>query len=122
MIAPRLASPYLGGVIVSRVLSYLILLALLLAPASMVGSHAAMAMPHDAAASTSGHFEDQEQVPQDQRERPMIDCAMACSAMPSADPLIPARAPLTSLSYKAAAFLPIDGTRPEADTPPPRLS
>lgn len=104
----------------SRLFSFIILLALLLAPASMLGSHAAMAMPQGASASGMNQC-DQPQVPEDQDRQAMIDCAIACAAMPAAEPLMASKpvalAPLPTVS----PTLILTGTRPEAATPPPRI-
>ena len=94
------------------------LLALLLAPAGMLGGHAAMAMPlHDATMSMS-HCEQQQQ--QQDEHQAMIDCAMACSAMPSIDPFLPPPVRPVAPQFESSASLDIEGTRPEAATPPPR--
>jgi hypothetical protein len=110
---------YLKGMRFSPLLSILALLAVLLAPAGMLGSHAAMAMP--AQPSASGHCPEKQQE-HGQEQQAMIDCALACSALPSHQPVAsdaafaPAAAPLAAL----VQFL--EGTRPEAATPPPRVS
>lgn len=102
----------------SRLLSILALLAVLLAPSGMLGGHAAMAMP--AQPSASGPCSEQQQTGGD--EQAMIDCAIACTALPSHQPVLgesgfnPAAAP------EAAITLFADGTKPEAATPPPRFS
>ena len=46
---------YLARMAVTRLLRFLIALAMLLAPISMMGSHAAMAMPSPAAAAMADH-------------------------------------------------------------------
>lgn len=104
-----------------RLFQLLALLALLLAPAGMLGDHAAMAMPHGTATATMGHCADR-QAPADEDRQAMIDCAIACAAMPAAGPfsaMAPALVSPAPLIGLAARF---DGTPPELATPPPRLS
>jgi hypothetical protein len=101
----------------SRLLSILALLAVLFAPAGMLGSHAAMAMP----AQPSGHCaEQQQQSGEDQQA--MIDCAIACTALPSHQPVPGENRLGPPAAPEAAVTLFVDGTRPEAATPPPRFS
>lgn len=102
----------------SRLLSILALVALLFAPAGMLGSHAAMAMP---AAATMDHCAG-EQAPADDEERAMASCAAACAAMPAADLLTNSAALLRTPSHLRGPAPFIDGTKPEATTPPPRVS
>jgi hypothetical protein len=106
----------------SRLFSIVALFALLFAPAGMLGSHSAMAMPHDAAAPMSGHCDTKEQAPDEQPGPSMIDCAIACSAMPSADPFVPQKPLAAAARFKTALTRFIAGTRPEAATPPPRIA
>jgi hypothetical protein len=96
------------------------LLALLLAPAGMLGSHAAMAMPHQAAASAD-HCPDK-QSPADEERQQMADCAMACSAMPAAAQHLGGDDAVASALPKMTPAPSLKGSRPEADTPPPRRS
>lgn len=105
----------------SRLFSIMALLALLFAPAGMLGSHAAMAMPHDAAASTMGHCDTKEQAPDEQPAPSMIDCAIACSAMPSADPFVAQKPVGVAAEFKTSIIRFVAGMRPEAATPPPRI-
>jgi hypothetical protein len=107
---------------ISRLFSIMALIALLFAPAGMLGSHAAMAMPHDAAASMAGHCDTEEQAPDEQPGPSMIDCAIACSAMPSADAILPDKPVEVSAEFKTAVTRFVAGTRPEAATPPPRIA
>ncbi len=101
-----------------RFLQMLVMLALMIAPAGMIGSHAAMAMPHQAAAPMEG-CNSQRSAPEDEQRQSMIDCAIACSAMPAtADATRPQRL-LISPEYRLATILDIEGMRPEAATPPP---
>lgn len=105
----------------TRLFQILALFALLLAPAGMLGSHAAMAMPHGAAAGTPNHCADQ-QAPAEEDRQAMLDCAIACTAIPAADPLSPSEQMVSSpalLMGRTPAFV---GSAPELATPPPRLS
>ena len=99
----------------------LALLALLLAPAGMLGSHAAMAMPPEAAMSAMSHCDDR-QAPTDHDRKAMLDCAIACTAMPAAEPMLASEpalpAPLPALTRVRL----VDGIPAEAATPPPRFS
>jgi hypothetical protein len=106
----------------SRLFPILAVLALLFAPAGMLGSHAAMAMPHDAGARMAGHCETQNQAPAEQPGPSMIDCAIACSAMPSAAPFVVQKRVLAAIQFKTPLVRFVAGTRPEAATPPPRMA
>jgi hypothetical protein len=105
-----------------RILHILALLALLLAPAGMLGSHAAMAMPSSAAASSTMDHCSEKQAPEESDSRAMLDCAIACTALPAAAPLVMPRQPLIDPLLTPDAELRFAGTRPEAATPPPRFS
>ena len=100
-------------------LSILAFLAVLLAPAGMLGSHAAMAMPQQAAASADPCSEKQHEGEQDQA---MIDCALACSALASHEPNIGDERAPDAAAPDALPSLALHGMRPEAATPPPRFS
>ena len=104
-----------------RLFQLLVLLALLLAPAGMLGSHAAMAMPHQAAASALDHCT-KEQAPSGTDRQAMLDCALACTAMPAAAPQIARAVPVLQPLPVSVPEAPIAGHRPEAATPPPRFS
>lgn len=92
------------------------MLAVLLVPAGMIGGHSAMATP---AAATMDHCADQKD--KSASKNKMIDCAIACAAVATAEPTVPAKAaPLASAPVTLSSFF-IEGTRPEAATPPPRL-
>ena len=99
-----------------RLLSLLALLAVLLVPAGMIGGHSAMAMP--ASAKTMDHCADQQD--QSAGKNKMIDCAIACAAVATVEPIVPAKsAPLANPPATLPSYF-IEGTRPEAATPPPR--
>jgi len=107
----------------------LTLLALLLAPAGMITSHAVMAAPlHDASgARSSMHCAE---MPQHERQAPghsvpatNIDCAIACACLPSRNAFVAgerqyfvALAPVPNAQPLGHSF------NPAADPPPPRLS
>lgn len=105
----------------TRLFQILAFFALLLAPAGMLGSHAAMAMPHGPAVGTMDHGADQ-QAPADKDHQAMLDCAIACTAIPAADPLFPAEQMVTSPALLMRPTPVFDGSAPELATPPPRLS
>ncbi|MDP9413154.1 MAG: hypothetical protein M3Q08_03485 [Pseudomonadota bacterium] len=105
----------------NRLFSLLMLLALLLAPAAMLGNHAAMAAPSQAKASTSGHCSEQQQQEGSQKES-MIDCGIACTALPAYEPLLADKDVALAAAPEASPSLLLDGSRPEAATPPPRFS
>ena len=101
-------------------LSILAFLAVLLAPAGMLGSHAAMAMPQHAAASADPCSEKQQH--DGQQSQAMIDCALACSALASNEALIADEPAPDAAAPDARPSLALHGMRPEAATPPPRSS
>ncbi len=105
----------------SRLFHLLALLALLLAPAGMLGSHAAMAMPHQPVAASMSHCDEQQTPAEDDRQR-MLDCAIACTAMPASAPLVPPEPAFLAAVPVAAPTQFFESTRPEAATPPPRIS
>ncbi len=104
-----------------RLFQILALFALLLAPAGMLGSHAAMAMPHGAAAGTTDHCADRQAPAQEDRQA-TLDCAIACTAMPAAEPLVACEQMAASPALLMGPTPVFDGSAPELATPPPRLS
>lgn len=125
---------YLARMAVTRLLRFLIALAMLLAPISMMGSHAAMAMTSPAAAAmadhgageaSAGHCADMampdEQAP-DQAPAKNIDCTIACSCMPPAIGDISEPAALPAMAQRPALALPLHGLNPKAEPRPPRFS
>ena len=80
-----------------------------------------MAMPQQSAPS-AGHCSEQQQHDGGEEQQAMIDCAIACTAIPSNQ----SRALDSELAAAAAPdALPeliLHGMRPEAATPPPRFS
>ena len=118
---PTAAWAYLSRVARAFIKIAILTLALLLAPAGMFGGQAAMAMPHETSSVSMSHCLET-QAPGDEERQMMLDCAMACTAMPSAAPLLPpARAVLAALPVSGPVQF-FEGTRPEAATPPPRSS
>jgi putative hemolysin len=134
MIASASTEAYLRLMVARRLVRILTMLALLLAPLSMVGGHAAMALPvaaasavhHDQASDQSAHCaemggetqEDDDTSPDDC----LTDCAVACSAIPAlgsamADqPMAPAMARPLPLVGR------VRGRHPESADPPPRIA
>lgn len=113
-----------------RYMRFLTILAVLLAPLSMMGGHAAMAMPspaptaamdHGQSDSAAGHCADMDQ-DQSGQTSPSIDCMIACSAIHSAEfavashPAVHSATPIASLPGLHP------GLHPESDPPPPRFS
>ena len=112
----------------SRLLRFLTLIALLLAPLSM--SHAAMAMPAGAPAAADHHTDAVASAhhcggtDQPDKERPVsgIDCTIACSAVSSAESDIVARPILAAPVPQIALASSLHGLHPESDPPPPRFA
>ena len=111
----------------ARFLRVLTLLALLLAPAGMLGSHAAMAgVPVAAAAASDAHCAEMagggHEAPCDPQVPAGIDCMIACSCMPPLGAQLgqpPLRSAVPEPAMLTARLL---GLSPQAETPPPRLS
>jgi hypothetical protein len=116
------ASPWHIWLTMRLILHALALLAMLLAPAGMLGSHSAMAMPHEATATGSDHCEMKQPGSSDEQRQTMIDCAIACSAIPSNEGFEAPASFFNAPDYRAALVPDTHGTRPEAATPPPRFS
>ncbi len=113
---------YLPAMRSPRFFSILAMLALLFAPVGMLGSHAAMAMPHHSSAEAMNHGNMHHEPPEDDQSGSMIDCTIACSAMPSREPYQAPPGSVAPPEYRRAAVPDVEGTRPEAMTPPPRIS
>lgn len=102
----------------SRFLHLLALVALLLAPLSM---HRAEAAPLHPSATPAGHCAGSEQAPEEHDQDRSADCALACSAMPSAGDALAALAlPRPAFAAALASFF--AGTAPGSDPPPPRFA
>ena len=134
MIASAPPEAYLRLMVARRLVRILTMLALLLAPLTMIGGHAAMAMPaaatsashHDQAADPSAHCAEMSGETQDDDGTSpggcLTDCAVACSAIPAlcsamADrPMAPAMAQPLALAGR------VRGLHPESVDPPPRIA
>lgn len=133
MIATRSREVYLRGMTAARLVRLLTLLALLLAPLTMVGEHAAMAMPatpatsahHEGSAAEAGHCAGMGGQSEDEKAPDrdcLIDCAIACSAIPAVG------SGMTDQPIRVAIAQPLplvgrmSGLHPESDPPPPRIA
>ncbi len=110
-------------------LRVLLLVALVVAPLSMMRGHAAMAMPTSAAESghqaampgSDGHCSDMG----DQDGRDMdaaIDCMVACAGMLPQTPAVRDASLVVSAPARAAVAVARHGLNPAAEPPPPRLA
>ncbi len=114
----------------TRLMRFLVMTAMLLAPMSMMGGHAAMALPapaatamesHMRAGAPAGHCADMDQ-DQDRQADPGIDCMIACSAIRTNDFEVETH-PMTAASMEPSRLTSaLHGLHPESDPPPPRLS
>jgi hypothetical protein len=105
-----------------RLLRYLVLLALMLAPFGRMSVAEAKAMPHHGMSMMASHCPDPSPPDGNKAGGMSVDCMIACAAMvaspaatlnpPAAVELAVAAIPLTLLA----------GIRPEAEPPLPRLS
>lgn len=106
-----------------------LLLALLLAPLTMIGGHVAMAAPAPAPAAT--HHMDMAMAPDhcagmnpESKARPGagIDCTIACAALPAIGDTFPIPLAFPAVAEPAQRSADRNGIVPEAATPPPRFS
>ena len=119
---------YWPGMVAMRLLRFLTLIALLVAPVGMMSGHAAMAMSratidghHMAATTAPDHCAGMDQ-PSKKSSDGSIDCTISCSALPTADPQIAAH-PLAAASVPHVLLSEsVHGLQPEADPPPPRFA
>jgi hypothetical protein len=104
----------------ARLLAFILALAMLLAPAGMIGAAAAMPATHDmAAAMPMAHCASQPEP--DQKEAPESCCIVVCSALlGSRGEIAPPLAP--TLSYESMAVSAHFGFTAESETPPPRFA
>lgn len=130
-LAPGRGGAYFAVVVMKNLVRILTLLALLIAPAGMLGGHAAMATaPSVDASAGSAHCADMagshDQSPDEQAPAKslecMMDCMMLCSAMPSmtaqlAEPLSP-----SPMAAAASLSLLVQGLTPQAEPRPPQFS
>ena len=103
----------------------LTLLALLLAPAGMLGSHIAMAAPQAAGAAGGGHCAEEgmsHEAPGGEKPKQSIDCFIACSCVPALGAQLAERTLVAELPASGAPNAMGSGLNPQADPPPPRIS
>lgn len=129
LVASTSVGAYSQAMVALRLLRFLTLVALLIAPLRMMSAHAEMAMPapadkghHMAAAATSDHCGGGMNQPRKDQPASGIDCTIACSACPSAESTLIAHphpaAPIPPATLASALI----GLHPESDPPPPRLA
>src|SRR3546814_14879874 len=93
---------------------------MLLAPLTMVGGGAAMAMPHDMATEAGmDHCAGMDEPSKDQ-PRGDIECMMACAAIPPLASRFEARLMASAPLPRAFVATEARGLDPAAETPPPR--
>jgi hypothetical protein len=108
----------------------LIIVAVLFAPLSMAGEHAAMAVPAPqeqtmmghGQAGAAGHCADMgsDQPDRSDRSSASIDCMMVCSALPTLNVVVDNEASLLQGLQPATPVSALVGVHLEADPPPPR--
>lgn len=114
----------------TRLLRFLTLIAVIFAPISMSGGHAAMAMPAPSAAmaeqmpaAPAGHCADMGgEQDKSGPSAPNIDCMIACSAMPAADFEVEVHPVVAAFIEPRALTNALNGLNPESDPPPPRFA
>ena len=133
MIATRSREVYLSLMTATRLVRVLTILAMLLAPLGMVGEHAAMAMPAAAAAGAhhasnmdqAGHCSEGSGQSEDEKAPAsdcLIDCAIACSAIPAIGTQMAGHPPALAIIQPLSLVNRITGLHPESDPPPPRFA
>ena len=119
------AGVYSPVMVALRLLRFLTLFALMLAPFGMMSAHAEMAMPVSAASghemASSGHCAGMNQ-PREEKPASGIDCTIACSAVPSAEGTIIVHPTAAAQTPPIALATSLLGLHPESDPPPPRLA
>jgi putative hemolysin len=114
----------------------LTMLALLFAPLSMIGEHAAMAMPAAAEASSSHHVVASDQSAHcaemggksqnnDGGSPPtdcLVDCAVACSAIPALGSAMVDQLMMPAMAQPLPLVGRVRGLHPESADPPPRTA
>ena len=124
---------YLRGMTAARLIRLLTILALLLAPLSMVDKRAAMAMPsapaaamhHAGSADRPAHCPDMAGSSQDETAPDrdcLVDCAISCSAIPAAGSAMVNQPMATSVAQPLPLLGLVSGLHPESDPPPPRFA
>lgn len=133
MIASASAEDYLRPMVARPLVRILTMLALLLAPLSMIGGHAAMAMPA-AAASVSHQSETGDQsahcaeIPGETEHEGsspggcLTDCAVACSAIPALGSSVTDRSMAPAMAQPLPPVGGVRGLHPESADPPPRTA
>jgi uncharacterized membrane protein len=115
------APAYLRLMAMTRLMRWTIMLAVLLAPLTMIAGIPAHASAHHGAAAPS--FDHCAGMAKSSKEHPVRarDCTVACAAIipmcSAIDGHLPAPAALRTLAFATSGH----GLEPEADTPPPRL-
>ena len=126
-IASRRGRAYCAGMILPRLMRVMTLLAVLLAPLTMMASHASavpMPMAHAMGepSAMSGHCPPAGDEQDEQTPTPNIDCTIMCSAMPAVDTAFAAEIIALALNLVQAGEFGGHGLNPSADPPPPRFS
>lgn len=133
MIASLSFEVYLRGMTAARLIRLLTILALLLAPLGMIGEHAAMAMTapeasahHAGDAAQAGHCAGMTGQSEDEKKAPdrdcLIDCAIACSAIPAVGNMMGDQPMPAALAQPRPLAGRMSGLHPESDPPPPRIA
>jgi hypothetical protein len=135
MIAGQPDRAYLAVMVARRLLPFLAMLAIVLAPLSMVGGPAAMAqsaMPapsshHEQSAGAPSHCtdmagEDQQEDDSSRQGDCLSDCAVTCSAIPALGNLFADSAMLPALAHPQPLVDRMQGLNPESIDPPPRTA
>jgi hypothetical protein len=126
-VAPPARRSYLRAVSFRRILSLFLLIALVIAPASMLGGAPAMAADHHAAmgiavtgAAPSAHPCADKHAP----AKKSFDgcCVMTCVAIPAVGGMLPIHIMAPALIQPSPLAADPHGLNPEADPPPPRFS
>ena len=104
--------------------SLLIALAMIQAPAAMAHTAVGPATAHDASASTADHGRpcSDGQTSEDGRAAVAASCTSSCAALPATGPLHIARAQRLIGSPAPAGAQVLVGIHPEGETPPPRIT
>ena len=118
---------YQPRMVALRLMRFLTLFALLLAPFGMMSAHARMSAPvpdsvrDHMSAMTADHCADLDPSGNEQRP-PGIDCTIACSAVASLEGTFVPHTPVAAPAAPIALAPALHGLHPESDPPPPRLS
>ena len=127
-VASLAAAVYSPAMVATRLLSFLTLFALLLAPFGMASAHAAKTMPaqahsghHVRAIAPSNHCRGMDQSSK-QRPASSIDCTIACSTLAGAAIEVTAHPVPAAPEPSFLAAAPLHGLSPESEPPPPRFA